>query len=697
MSFTYDATYRLVAASGREAATPPAAPNGTNDVSVWSLPHVNDLSAVRRYTEQFAYDEAGNLTNVVHTAPGGGSWNSDNTIEAQSNRILTGGGLSYDSSGNLTSLDINRILHWDPDERLVQADLAGGGTAYYQYAADGGRIRKVIERRSGLVEDRRTLDGWDTWERSTPQTGIDQRLTTTHYLLQDERIAMLKTRTLPQAATASTATLWRYQHPDPLRSVRLKTDTNAALITAEEYRPYGSSAYRSALTSTQPPKRYRFNGQEADEETGLNHHQHRYYAPWLSRWISPDPAGLVDGPNRYWFTHDNPIANGDDSGLQSSGSELSFHDEQSHAEKYIGRTSYALDASRGQAADGNGYVDRFVLQASRPGQTPDSPRDYVQRSWAIHSPAGSNLASETSSYLAEIDRVTQPSAPRSTPSSHDAHPATHAPTSGSHDRPRTTAPPPAASTPPATAGALTSPDARQAPTPAAVGTVTPASVAALPTATSNASSVTAATPSPTASSPLPQPQSGLARPSPSGYSIAPPPPVSAPDTSLYVSPGVLEAHWAAAARDVMNPNNPEWARWLIGGLMLLASPVVGAEQAYRGILNIPYVLENAPQQFVEHIGRAYLWTQQGEYAEAAAESLEAVSSATQEIGAVGTVATVAVGALDPKAGEPAPPQAGKAGGGGAEGAGSAGRRRSVDSLLAIKSGGRRVLHCPRAN
>ena len=150
--------------------------------------------------------------------------------------------------------------------------------------------------------------------------------------------------------------------------------------------------------------------------------------------------------------------------------------------------------------------------------------------------------------------------------------------------------------------------------------------------------------------------------------------MSAPDTSLYVSPGVLEAHWAAAARDVMNPNNPEWARWLIGGLMLLASPVVGAEQAYRGILNIPYVLENAPQQFVEHIGRAYLWTQQGEYAEAAAE-LEAVSSATQEIGAVGTVATVAVGALDPKAGEPAPPQAGKAGGGGAEGAG--GRQAAV--------------------
>ena len=135
---------------------------------------------------------------------------------------------------------------------------------------------------------------------------------------------MLETRTLPQAATASTATLWRYQHPDPLRSVRLETDTNAALITAEEYRPYGSSAYRSALTSTQPPKRYRFNGQEADEETGLNHHQHRYYAPWLSRWIRPDPAGLVDGPNRYWFARDNPIANGDDSGLRAPARNCHF-------------------------------------------------------------------------------------------------------------------------------------------------------------------------------------------------------------------------------------------------------------------------------------------------------------------------------------------------------------------------------------
>jgi RHS repeat-associated protein len=48
-----------------------------------------------------------------------------------------------------------------------------------------------------------------------------------------------------------------------------------------------------------PPKRYRFTGQERDEESNLNHHGARYYAPWLGRWASADPEGLKAGINLY--------------------------------------------------------------------------------------------------------------------------------------------------------------------------------------------------------------------------------------------------------------------------------------------------------------------------------------------------------------------------------------------------------------
>lgn len=47
---------------------------------------------------------------------------------------------------------------------------------------------------------------------------------------------------------------------------------------------------------------------ERDEETGLNYHTARYYAVWLGRWVSCDPAGLVDGVNLYLYVLDNPVS-----------------------------------------------------------------------------------------------------------------------------------------------------------------------------------------------------------------------------------------------------------------------------------------------------------------------------------------------------------------------------------------------------
>ena len=34
----------------------------------------------------------------------------------------------------------------------------------------------------------------------------------------------------------------------------------------------------------------------------------RYYAPWLGRWVSCDPLGIVDGNNLYVYARNNPLA-----------------------------------------------------------------------------------------------------------------------------------------------------------------------------------------------------------------------------------------------------------------------------------------------------------------------------------------------------------------------------------------------------
>jgi RHS repeat-associated protein len=63
--------------------------------------------------------------------------------------------------------------------------------------------------------------------------------------------------------------------------------------------------------------RYGYTGKERDEESGLCYHGARYYACWLARWITCDPAGLIDGANTYWYARCNPAGFIDSSGKQS--------------------------------------------------------------------------------------------------------------------------------------------------------------------------------------------------------------------------------------------------------------------------------------------------------------------------------------------------------------------------------------------
>ena len=84
------------------------------------------------------------------------------------------------------------------------------------------------------------------------------------------------------------------------------------MINREEYTPYGETSFGSFAS-----KRYRFTGKERDEESGLYYHGARYYAPWLARWVSCDPAGMVDGMNLYRFARGSPIGFTDPTGTQS--------------------------------------------------------------------------------------------------------------------------------------------------------------------------------------------------------------------------------------------------------------------------------------------------------------------------------------------------------------------------------------------
>ncbi|MDD2565075.1 MAG: RHS repeat-associated core domain-containing protein, partial [Salinivirgaceae bacterium] len=82
----------------------------------------------------------------------------------------------------------------------------------------------------------------------------------------------------------------RYQYDNHLGSASLELDRNAAIISYEEYHPFGTTSYRSGRTETEVSlKRYKYVGKERDEETGLYYYGARYYAAWIGRWTAVDP------------------------------------------------------------------------------------------------------------------------------------------------------------------------------------------------------------------------------------------------------------------------------------------------------------------------------------------------------------------------------------------------------------------------
>src|SRR5205085_9986274 len=122
-----------------------------------------------------------------------------------------------------------------------------------------------------------------------------------HVLDRDRRFAIVDTRTAGMDTAISQLT--RYQYSNHLGTAALELDELAAVISYEEYYPFGSTSMQSVdATREVPVKRYRYIGKERDEETGLYYHGARYYAPWLARWTAADPIGIKDGNNLYAYS-----------------------------------------------------------------------------------------------------------------------------------------------------------------------------------------------------------------------------------------------------------------------------------------------------------------------------------------------------------------------------------------------------------
>lgn len=344
-SYSYDALYRLVEASGREHAGQNAVDVAPPDGDRRDFPfvghrmHANDLQALRPWTRRYEYDAASNLEVVTHRADRAGwtrrySYEEVSRLEPSklSNRLSrtstgNGGGhvesYRYDPHGNpilLSSLGLggnDPNLVWDASNRLVTADLGGGGTAHFVHDASGVRVRKVIVSQAGRPQrERLSIGGLEVYrEYVGDATRLERE--SLHIMDGDVRVAMVETTTVADLTPVQDpAPAVRFQLGDHLASSNVELDPSGAVIGLEEFHPYGTSSLQAGRSAAEVSlKRYRFAARERDEETGFIVHGVRLSAPWLGRWISADPAGLAGGANLYLYCAANPIGFVDDSGL----------------------------------------------------------------------------------------------------------------------------------------------------------------------------------------------------------------------------------------------------------------------------------------------------------------------------------------------------------------------------------------------
>jgi RHS repeat-associated protein len=339
--YAYDAHYRLGRATGRVHQAllehdyiPGVGPiKGTRHLSL------DNGAALERFTQTYAYDASGNLQRIRHAGTTQ-SWTTEMWVSPTSNRSLPRldpGGVPlpdpeshFDAAGNLARMAHLRRIDWSWRGTLNRAVVIErpGGTddgESYTYGADGMRARKVATRvvHGGEVEvTEKVYFGTSERKRVLRGGAVILERWTTHVSDGEGRVALVHrwvTDLLRRETDDPSRPRVVYQLTTHQGSSAVEVDEDGNLVSYEEYFPYGGTAFIAGDRARDIDlKEYRYTGKERDDATNLYYFGYRYYAPWMGRWLSPDPLGPEDDLNLYQFVLGDPVGNVDEDGLQTS-------------------------------------------------------------------------------------------------------------------------------------------------------------------------------------------------------------------------------------------------------------------------------------------------------------------------------------------------------------------------------------------
>ena len=314
--FKYDALYRLLQATGRENVPYTSFP-------AWLDTYRDDTdSSTVAYTQQYEYDEMGNMETLKNAATGdtyvryfnysSGTPKPDNLL-----RGITVGSNSYtytyDANGNVITENTERKFGWNYGDKMrTFANQVGMGTptifTTYLYDAKGNRVKKLTQNTGGVWLSITYIDS--IFEYQTDNSSDKQN--TVHIMDDKARIATYR---IGDAMGDWTPAI-KFILSDHLGSSNVLIDaSNTSSLKREEYYPFGETSFGSYSK-----KRYRFCGKEKDEVSGLYYYGARYYLPWACRFVSVDPkAAKYNYWSSYVYAGNNPVMLNDINGEGPDG------------------------------------------------------------------------------------------------------------------------------------------------------------------------------------------------------------------------------------------------------------------------------------------------------------------------------------------------------------------------------------------
>ncbi|PJD95543.1 MAG: hypothetical protein CK425_08490 [Parachlamydia sp.] len=254
---------------------------------------------------RYAYDELDQLiseaddsyqydTNHNRIEENGVAWISNELDE-----LLSTGAThcTYDLNGNLLSKKTrSKMLSftYDPLDRLTQV-IKNDSTVEMFYDPLGRRLRKIVHATAHSAKniENYLYDGENEIGAFSPE-GTPIQL----------RVLGQASKNVPATVAIELGKEVFAPIQDFHRDTRFLISLTSGKQTAEyDFNAFGKQKHISEVTFNP----WRYASKRLDLETNLINFGKRYYDAELSRWLTTDPAGFVDGMNLYSYVKNNPI------------------------------------------------------------------------------------------------------------------------------------------------------------------------------------------------------------------------------------------------------------------------------------------------------------------------------------------------------------------------------------------------------